>query len=271
MKPYELFSKWNWRSTDFWTINIMFWEFSILRSQIKHYYYWLPSRLRAPAMTISIRRIAPVAVEKKNETSRVLFPYPTHHPLIPPAFQKTSALVFPTLTLTAIWSSYSCFVKYHLIHICISMLPKRMYIPLMEEILHQWIGSCSLSHYLQGFIHLRWCRISSINRVHASGSMPRVFQEMALDQMGPLARSSEVQAQFFQWLFRFVPLIGGIRYHIIPQLAGRIPLIYHLYIANWVITWYLPPIKGTRNSYWSFIVGFFQPNGSKERPVVGIL
>ena len=32
---------------------------------------------------------------------------------------------------------------------------------LMEEILHQLIGS--LSHSLQGFIHVRWCRISSIN------------------------------------------------------------------------------------------------------------
>ena len=33
-------------------------------------------------------------------------------------------------------------------------------VELMEEILHQLIGS--LSHYLQGFIHPRWCRISSI-------------------------------------------------------------------------------------------------------------
>ena len=32
---------------------------------------------------------------------------------------------------------------------------------LMAEILHQLIGS--LSHYLQGFIHPRWCRISSID------------------------------------------------------------------------------------------------------------
>ena len=32
---------------------------------------------------------------------------------------------------------------------------------LMAEILHQMIGS--LSHYLQGFIHPRWCRISAIN------------------------------------------------------------------------------------------------------------
>ena len=31
----------------------------------------------------------------------------------------------------------------------------------MEEILHQLLGS--LSHYLQGFIHPRWWRISSIN------------------------------------------------------------------------------------------------------------
>ena len=31
----------------------------------------------------------------------------------------------------------------------------------MEEILHQLIGS--LSHDFQGFVHPRWCRISSIN------------------------------------------------------------------------------------------------------------
>ena len=35
---------------------------------------------------------------------------------------------------------------------------------LMEEILHHLI--CSLSHYLQGFIHPRWCRISSINSMY---------------------------------------------------------------------------------------------------------
>jgi len=37
---------------------------------------------------------------------------------------------------------------------------------LMEEILHQLIGS--LSHYFQGFIHPRWCRISSINSIFPS-------------------------------------------------------------------------------------------------------
>ena len=34
----------------------------------------------------------------------------------------------------------------------------------MEEILHQLIGS--FPHYLQGVIHPRWCRISSINSMH---------------------------------------------------------------------------------------------------------
>ena len=41
---------------------------------------------------------------------------------------------------------------------------------LMEEILHQLIGS--LSHYLQGFINARWCRISSINSIIVISSNP---------------------------------------------------------------------------------------------------
>ena len=32
-----------------------------------------------------------------------------------------------------------------------------------SQILHQLIGS--LSHYLQSFVHPRWCRISSINSI----------------------------------------------------------------------------------------------------------
>ena len=35
---------------------------------------------------------------------------------------------------------------------------------LMEEIMHQLIGTRSLSHYLQGFLYVRWCSISAINR-----------------------------------------------------------------------------------------------------------
>ena len=36
----------------------------------------------------------------------------------------------------------------------------------MEEILHQLTGS--LSHFLHGFTHPRWCRISSINSINKS-------------------------------------------------------------------------------------------------------
>ena len=36
----------------------------------------------------------------------------------------------------------------------------------MAEILHQFIGS--LSHYLQGFVHPRWCKISAINSISPS-------------------------------------------------------------------------------------------------------
>jgi len=43
---------------------------------------------------------------------------------------------------------------------------------LMEEILPQLISS--LSHYLQGFVYPRWCRISSIN----SMSAPKVFSDL---------------------------------------------------------------------------------------------
>ena len=39
----------------------------------------------------------------------------------------------------------------------------------MEEILHQLIGR--LSHYLQGFIHPKWCRISSINSRESGGNV----------------------------------------------------------------------------------------------------
>ena len=38
---------------------------------------------------------------------------------------------------------------------------------LMEEILHQLIGS--LSYFLLGFIDAKWCRISSINSINSSG------------------------------------------------------------------------------------------------------
>ena len=47
-------------------------------------------------------------------------------------------------------------------------------IQLMDKILHQLIGS--LSHYLQGFIHTRRCRISSINSITG-----KVFHPLTLN------------------------------------------------------------------------------------------
>jgi len=52
---------------------------------------------------------------------------------------------------------------------CWQDLPHITLLLLMEEILHQLI--CSFSHYLQGFIHPRWCRISSINSIMPPSSV----------------------------------------------------------------------------------------------------
>ena len=59
---------------------------------------------------------------------------------------------------THTFPNISCMSQFHIL------------ILLMEEILHQLIGS--LDHYLQAFIHPRWCRISSINTImtHMSAS-----------------------------------------------------------------------------------------------------
>ena len=48
---------------------------------------------------------------------------------------------------------------------------------LMADILHQLVGG--LSHYLHGFIHLRWCRISAINSTnkHQLLKSPQVFND----------------------------------------------------------------------------------------------
>ena len=59
---------------------------------------------------------------------------------------------------------------------------------LMAEILHQMIGS--LSHYLQGFIHPRWCRISAINSkpnfcwVIGLFDLPKKHQDVSLLNKG---------------------------------------------------------------------------------------
>ena len=66
---------------------------------------------------------------------------------------------------------------------------------LMEEILHQLIGS--LSQYLQAFIHPRWCRISSIN------STPPIAIEFSRHQGTnvSLASSSFLQIEGYDFCF----------------------------------------------------------------------
>ena len=72
---------------------------------------------------------------------------------------------------------------------------------LMEEILHQLI--CSLSHYLQGFIHPRWCRIFSINSIFAQEILKSHFffpkgwklREVMQQQSSPQAKSKTKSVQ----------------------------------------------------------------------------
>ncbi len=52
-------------------------------------------------------------------------------------------------------------------------------IRLVEEILHQLIGRSS--HYLQGFLHRRWCRISSINSRERFGATYPGFDQSCND------------------------------------------------------------------------------------------
>ena len=50
----------------------------------------------------------------------------------------------------------------------------------MEEILHQLIGS--LSHDFQGFVHPRWCRISSINGMFGKLVETTMLQPLKISQ-----------------------------------------------------------------------------------------
>ena len=64
----------------------------------------------------------------------------------------------------ATWSS---------VYQCMRSSPEMHKILLMEEILHQLIWT--ICYYLQGFIYLRWCRISSINSMNS----PRLWSNLS--------------------------------------------------------------------------------------------
>ena len=62
-------------------------------------------------------------------------------------------------------------------------------IGLVEEILHQLIGR--LSHFLHGFIHPSWCRISSINSMSSSPTFSRkkvLSMELRAELLWPSAK-----------------------------------------------------------------------------------
>ena len=109
----------------------------------------------------------------------------------------------------------------------------------MAEILHQLIGS--LSHNLQDFIHPRWCRISSINSTtcekrQAAQDKLKVLvdRKLALDDILRVVRSHGRSEQIVESRndHRSMVVLGSLkrwdRWHIIPELAGFLPLIYHL-------------------------------------------
>ena len=90
---------------------------------------------------------------------------------------------------------------------------------LMEEILHQLIGS--LSQYLQGFIHPRWCRISSINSISYQGTF------------------EDERRSIFQWItFWYLCWISGV---------VSLYCIYVIYTWNlWISSIFSPDPSKTR-------------------------
>ena len=54
----------------------------------------------------------------------------------------------------------------------------------MAEILHQLIGG--LSHYLHGFIHLRWCRIFSHQRTPKKVARVIRYPGLGVRSVGPV-------------------------------------------------------------------------------------
>ena len=93
--------------------------------------------------------------------------------------------------------------------------------------------------------------------IHRSSSYPMSWVNICNLSSGIMATKfwkSVDQSGFRLDLHRSIAVSGSLnrldRYHIITQLAGKLPLIYHLYIANWGIIYHLPPIKGTRKLHW---------------------
>ncbi len=79
-------------------------------------------------------------------------------------------------------------------HVYHNIRPQQVLL-LMAEILHQLIGS--LSHYLWGFIHPRWCKISVINSRSCSKSSQRHVLFLSVHEVRCHFRSILFQSSFF--------------------------------------------------------------------------
>ena len=84
---------------------------------------------------------------------RKLWQCPTKAPAVS---EKDSAGCYMIIT----WCLNVCYCKKSMAQ---NKLSTTKMVRLMEEILHQLIWR--IHHYFQGFIHPRWCRISSINSI----------------------------------------------------------------------------------------------------------
>ena len=74
---------------------------------------------------------------------------------------------------------------------------------LMQKILHQLI--CSLSDYLQIFIHPRWCRISSINSATFNGFLAIIEIHSQRDKKSMFVSQDESSSDFAIAWFRVHP------------------------------------------------------------------
>ena len=122
---------------------------------------------------------------------------------------------------------------------------------LMAEILHLLIGS--LSHYLQGFIHPRWCRISSINSAIplSQDGFERILILKKLIQFSWLAVALGWAGNSFQKDKKMG--VPRIRFFVFLTCWGlwRVFFDEHVLMGNHVpnlffsITFHLEPIKNT--------------------------